>query len=45
MACAGQYVAVGLVKFATWREEVVYADSFLVQRAAWLDERIARFPN
>jgi hypothetical protein len=37
----GQYISHGLVKFATWEEETVYAKEFLRKRVAWLDAQIA----
>lgn len=41
----GSYLAVGLVAFDTWREEVDYADEVLMRRAEWLDGVVARYPD
>ena len=36
----GEYTSVGLVKFATWEEEVSYAKHFLEQHVQWLNSEI-----
>jgi hypothetical protein len=38
----GEYTSVGLVRFATWEEEVSYTKQFLERRVEWLDSEILK---